>query len=221
MDTRVRLKRLSIAVTSMLLGTIVVLGTVMLINRFGQGFDKTKGHGESEIIFKRKQSEKKQVLKRRQPRPKPRRIQHAVPPSLSALSTNLSGIDFGLPSYDTSDLDALGGDLLGGANGVVMTDDTVDQSPRAISQTPIQFPPSAKAKGLKGYVVLSILIGVTGDIEKASVVESYPEGIFDTTALQGISQWKFSPALYQGKAVRTWARQRIRFDLSQHSRANS
>jgi len=47
-----------------------------------------------------------------------------------------------------------------------------------------------------------------------TVIESYPEGVFDEAAMQGVNQWKFSPAMYQGKAVRAWARQRVRFDLS-------
>ena len=47
-----------------------------------------------------------------------------------------------------------------------------------------------------------------------SMVESYPEGIFDEVAVQGVNQWRFEPANYQGKAVRAWARQRVRFDLS-------
>jgi protein TonB len=46
------------------------------------------------------------------------------------------------------------------------------------------------------------------------VVESYPEGVFDDVAVQGVSQWQFEPASYQGKAVRSWAKQRVRFDLS-------
>ena len=45
-------------------------------------------------------------------------------------------------------------------------------------------------------------------------IESYPEGVFDEVAIQGINQWKFEPAMYQGQAVRAWAKQRIRFDLS-------
>ena len=39
------------------------------------------------------------------------------------------------------DLNALDGDLLGGADGMVMTDDTVDDPPRATFQAPMQFPP--------------------------------------------------------------------------------
>jgi protein TonB len=76
------------------------------------------------------------------------------------------------------------------------------------------FPPRARAQGVEGYVVFSLLIGITGEIEQLEIVESYPEGIFDDAATQGINQWKFEPATYQGQAVRAWAKQRIRFDLS-------
>ena len=40
------------------------------------------------------------------------------------------------------------------------------------------------------------------------------EGTFDEVVLAGINQWQFEPAQYQGKSVRAWAKQRIRFDLS-------
>jgi protein TonB len=106
------------------------------------------------------------------------------------------------------------GDLLGDGSGLVMTDDTVDQPPRATFQAPMVYPPRARSQGVEGYVVLSLLIGLTGEIEQVEVVESYPEGTFDEAALAGVNQWRFDPALYQGQAVRAWARQRIRFDLS-------
>ena len=76
------------------------------------------------------------------------------------------------------------------------------------------YPPRARAKGVEGYVVFSLLIGVTGEIEQLKIIESHPEGIFNEAAMQGINQWRFEPAMYQGQAVRAWAKQRIRFDLS-------
>lgn len=214
MKRRVRLRRLLMAFTSMVLGTVLVLGTVILINRFSEGLDNKGAGDEDQIIFNRKPPQEKQVVQKPKPRPKPKRSASAPPPPFAGLGTNLSGIDFGLPAFDMSDLNALDGDLLGGANGVVMTDDTVDDPPRATFQAPMVYPPRAKSKGVKGYVVLSLLIGVTGEIEQMTVIESYPEGVFDEAAMQGVNQWKFSPAMYQGKAVRAWARQRIRFDLS-------
>ena len=185
---------------------------MVLINHFADSRDHVGAGDEGQILFDRKPAAEKQVVKK--PKPRPKRTPRTPPPPFAGLGTELSGIDFGLPAFDMSDLNALDGDLLGGANGVVMTDDTVDDPPRAVFQAPMQYPPRAKAKGIKGYVVLSLLIGVTGEIEQATVIESYPEGVFDDVAIQGVAQWKFSPALYQGKAVRAWARQRVRFDLS-------
>jgi protein TonB len=214
MKRRVKLRRVMMALVSMAVGTVVVLGTVILINNFAEGLDRKGAPDEDQIIFNRKPPPEKQVVQKPKPKPRPKRSPSAPPPPFAGLGTNLSGIDFGLPGFDMTDLNALDGDLLGGANGVVMTDDTVDDPPLATFQAPMIYPPRAKAKGIKGYVVLSLLIGVTGEIEQVTVVESNPEGVFDEAALQGVNQWKFSPAIYQGKAVRAWARQRVRFDLS-------
>ena len=214
MKRRAKISRLLVATLSMVIGTLMVLGTVILINHFADGLERKNADDGDQIVFNRKPPPEKQVVKKPKPKPKPRKTSRTPPPPFAGLGTNLSGIDFGLPGFDMSDLNALDGDLLGGANGVVMTDDTVDDPPQATFQSPMQYPPRAKAKGIKGYVLLSLLIGVTGEIEQVKVIESYPEGVFDDVALQGINQWKFAPAMYQGKAVRAWARQRIRFDLS-------
>ena len=214
MRTSRKSRRLIAGILSMILGTVLVLGTLVMINRFADGVDRNSGDDESQIVFNRKPPPEKQTVSKPKPKPKPKRSPRPPPPAFTGLGTNLSGIDFGLPGYDMTDLNGLDSDLLGGANGVVMTDDTVDDPPQATFQAPMQYPPRAKAKGQKGYVVLSLLIGVTGEIEQVTVVESFPEGLFDDAALQGVSQWKFAPAMYQGKAVRAWARQRIRFDLS-------
>ncbi len=208
--TRLRLS----GVAAMIFGSILVLGTVVLINRFADGLTRNQADDAGQIVFERKPPPEEKVVQRPKPKPKPRRTPSTPPPPLAGLGANLSGIDFGLPGFDMSDLNALDGDLLGGANGMVMTDDTVDEPPRATFQAPMQFPPRARAQGITGYVVLSLLIGVTGQIEEVRVVESYPEGVFDDVAVQGVSQWKFEPANYQGQAVRSWAKQRVRFDLS-------
>lgn len=214
MNSSRRFKQLATAFLFMVLGSLAVLGMVVLINRFAEGLDRGQGEAGEQIAFDRKPPPEKQVAQAPRPKPKPRRAPITPPPSLAGLSGNLSGIDFGLPGFDMSDLNALDGDLLSGANGMVMTDDTVDDPPRATFQAPMQYPPRAKVKGIKGYVVLSLLIGVTGEIEQVKVIESWPEGVFDEAALQGVAQWKFSPASYQGQAVRAWAKQRVRFDLS-------
>jgi protein TonB len=202
------------AMSFMLVGAAVVLSTLVFINRLSQAPDKDELLAQSQVNFERKQKPKEQVKPKPKPKPKPRKPVRSPPNPLAGLGSNLSGINFGLPGFDAQDLAGLNDELTGAGEGLVMTDDTVDQPPQAVYQSPMQYPARAKAKGVRGYVVLSLLIGVTGEIEQIKVVESVPEGVFDETALTGVSQWQFEPAQYQGKSVRAWAKQRVRFDLS-------
>jgi len=209
-----RARRLIWAFGSMMIGTFVVLGTVILINHYSDSLDESRAEATNQIALERKKPPPDKQVQKPKPKPKPRQSRRAPPSPLVGLDTSLSGVDVGLPGFSADDLGALEGDLLGGSGGLVMTDDTVDQAPRATYQAPMTFPPRARAQGIQGYVVLSLLIGITGEIEQMEIVESYPQGVFDEAATQGINQWKFEPAMYQGQAVRAWARQRIRFDLS-------
>ncbi|MDT8319285.1 MAG: TonB family protein [Xanthomonadales bacterium] len=214
MKTGERIRRLAWATGSMIIGTVVVLGTVILINHYSDSLDESRAGATSQIALERNKPPPEQEIQKPKPKPKPRQNRRAPPSPLVGLDTRLSGVDVGLPGFSADDLGALEGDLLGNADGVVMTDDTVDQPPQASYQASMVFPPRARAQGIEGYVVFSLLIGITGEIEQLEIVESYPEGLFDEAAKQGINQWKFEPAVYQGQAVRAWARQRIRFDLS-------
>ena len=198
----------------MVFGTVLVIGTVVLINHFSDSLEDTRADARSQIALERKKPPPDQQVQKPKPKPKPRRSRRAPPTPLTGLDTSLSGVDMGLPGFSADDLGGLEGDLLGGDAGLVMTDDTVDQPPQASYQAPMVYPPRARAKGIEGYVVFSLLIGITGEVEQLQIVESYPEGVFDEAATQGINQWQFEPAMYQGQAVRAWAKQRIRFDLS-------
>ena len=214
MRKRERIRRLAWATGSMLAGSVVVMGTVVLINLFSSSLEESRSEATSQIALERKKPPPEQQVQKPKPKPRPKRTRRAPPNPLSGLDTSLSGVDMGLPGFSADDLGGLEGDLLGGDSGMVMTDDTVDQPPRASYQAQMMYPPRARAKGTEGYVIFSLLIGITGEIEQLKIIESYPEGTFDEAATQGINQWRFEPAMYQGQAVRAWAKQRIRFDLS-------
>jgi protein TonB len=213
MNRREKARRFAWATAFMMGGSLLVMGSVVLINLFSNSLEETRSDATSQIALERKKPPQEQQVQKPKPKPKPRRTRRAPPNPLSGLDTSLSGVDMGLPGFSADDLGGLEGDLLGDGSGVVMTDDTVDQPPRAAFQAPMVYPPRARAKGTEGYVIFSLLIGITGEIEQLEIVESYPEGVFDDAATQGINQWRFEPAMYQGQAVRAWARQRIRFDL--------
>jgi len=163
-----------------------------------------------------KTPKKKPEQKVRKPRPKPRKAPKAPPPpSLAALTSGLSGIEFDLPALQFTDIGNSAGDLLStNEEDVVHTSDTVDQPPQPIEQPPMRFPQKLRDKGVEGYVVLSVLVNANGAIERVKVIESKPPGAFDQVALEGIRDWRFNPATYKGEPVKTWIRQKIRFELT-------
>lgn len=214
MKKQQRIKRNLAALGSMAFGTVLVLGTLVLINDSDNLMSQAKDIQGSSIQIQKQKPKAKQEIQKAKPKPKPQKTRTAPPTPLLGLNSSLGGLDLGLPDFSMDGLNGLDGDILGNGNGVIMTDDTVDQSPKAVWQAPMVYPPRARAKGIEGYVVFSLLIGITGEIEQVKIVESYPNGVFDEVAMQGINGWRFEPAQYQGKSVKSWAKQRIRFDLS-------
>ncbi|MBL4661811.1 MAG: energy transducer TonB [Alcanivoracaceae bacterium] len=214
MKKREKYIRFFSGLVSMLLGTSIVLSIIILINDSQLELEKVHKESATQIKFNKRKPKSKQVVKRQKPKPKIKKAKRVAPAPIMGLNSQLSGVDLGLPEFSMAGLNSLDGDILGNGKGIVMTDDTVDRSPKAIYQSPVTYPARARAKGIEGYVVFSLLIGITGEIEQAKIVESSPTGLFDDAATQSMQAWKFEPAQYQGQAVKTWAKQRIRFDLS-------
>lgn len=201
-----------IGLVSSALGLALVLGLIIFMNNQLARPDGDTGKAASsiEVVKKEKPPQQEQVRKPEPPKRKPRR---SAPAPLVGLDSGLAGLNFGLPGFDANELD-LGKGLLGDSGDVVMTDDSVDVPPKPVVQGPMQYPPRAKAAGVTGYVLLSVLIGPTGQVEKVKVLEAQPAGVFDDIAVSGVQTWKFEPATYKGENVRVWAKQRVRFDLS-------
>ncbi|MGE4072991.1 MAG: energy transducer TonB [Lysobacterales bacterium] len=208
-----RSRRLSAALLSMVIGLLLVSTSIIWMNRKLDLKGGESGTAISQIVAEKKEKPKpkREVQKREPPKRQPKRA--PAPPSAN-LGSALAGLDFGLPQYESEDLSALGGNLLGDGKDVVMTDSSVDVPPRPMVQSAIPYPLRAKAQGVEGYVLLSVLISPTGQVERVKVLESQPAGVFEAAAEAGVKSWKFEPAQYQGQAVRVWATQRVRFDLS-------
>lgn len=201
-----------LGLVSAAIGTAFVFATLILINRAAVGPSDAQAASQASLQIERKEPPKKERQVQRRPPPKRPPVRPQAAP-VAALAGSLSGLDFGLPGFEQDDLGDLGKGLLGGSGDVVMTDDSVDQKPRAIQQGPMAYPVAAKARGITGFVELSLLISPTGDVEQVKVLAAEPAGVFEDTAVAGVRGWKFEPALYKGEAVRVWARQRVRFDF--------
>ncbi|MDF1584607.1 MAG: energy transducer TonB [Methyloprofundus sp.] len=201
------------ATGSMLFGSFLAFGLIVVMNNWQSGPEQDKTPSSTQVdVVKQVKPKPKKELEKPKPKPKPKKMRAPVP--FKGLNTALSGIDLGLPGLMGEDLNAVNGGLLGGTQAAVMTDDLVDVAPKPKSRSAFKYPASAKKKGITGYVLLSLLIDTQGNVEQVEVLESSPPGVFDDVVTNAIRSWQFEPALYQGKSVKVWAKQKIRFDLS-------
>ncbi|MBW2287247.1 MAG: energy transducer TonB [Deltaproteobacteria bacterium] len=77
-----------------------------------------------------------------------------------------------------------------------------------------QYPMSAKQRGVEGWVELRFTITKAGTVENIVVTASNPGTIFNRSAVQAVSKWKYNPKIENGTAVdRPGVRQRIKFEL--------
>jgi TonB family protein len=70
-----------------------------------------------------------------------------------------------------------------------------------IKQVPPKYAEIAKSFLLEGLVVLEAEINESGDIDNLTIVQPAGAG-FDESAIEAVSQWKYTPTLLNGKPVR-------------------
>jgi TonB family protein len=81
--------------------------------------------------------------------------------------------------------------LVAGADGV-----PVPKKTKAVKPT---YPPEALAQGLRGIVILDLLIDAQGKVASTSVVRSVPG--LDEAAIAAARQWEYEPTKVDGKPV--------------------
>lgn len=88
----------------------------------------------------------------------------------------------------------------------------VDTPPKIVRQMPVKYPADAKKNGITGKVIVRCLIGVNGKAAKLEIVESDPEGFFDSSALKSLKYWQFRPGIKNGELVATWVKVPFKFE---------
>ena len=63
-----------------------------------------------------------------------------------------------------------------------------------------EYPPEAAAQGMRGIVILELIIGVDGGIDEVNVVRSVPP--FDEPAVAAAQDWEYEPTTIDGIPVR-------------------
>ena len=82
--------------------------------------------------------------------------------------------------------------------------DTALVQPTVIHQVPPKYPEDALKVGAEGRVLLTVTLNEKGEISKivpAQVVKKWPS--FTDAATQATRQWRFTPAMKDGKPVAT------------------
>ncbi len=60
-----------------------------------------------------------------------------------------------------------------------------------IKTTAPEFPHIAKRKGIEGFIKVTFSLASDGSPKDIRIAKSYPEGVFDKSALRAIKRWKF------------------------------
>ncbi|MEC8227882.1 MAG: energy transducer TonB, partial [Pseudomonadota bacterium] len=80
----------------------------------------------------------------------------------------------------------------------------VNQATPVMRVDPV-YPMEAAKQGIEGSVVLQFDITESGETDNINIVDSFPEGTFDKSAIKALSQWQYKPRIQGGVAQRQTA----------------
>jgi len=78
---------------------------------------------------------------------------------------------------------------------------------------PPKFPLSAARQGLQGWVDVQFTVEADGSVDNVHVVRSNPPRAFDRAAIIAVKQWRFKPAVINGRPTATVHKRQIQFTL--------
>ncbi len=77
------------------------------------------------------------------------------------------------------------------------------------------YPLRAKRMGVQGWVKVRFVVDEKGNVKDIKVIDSKPKGFFESTTVNAVSKWKFSPGTVDGIPVKTLVEITIKFKLEQ------
>lgn len=87
--------------------------------------------------------------------------------------------------------------------------------PVMIGKVAVEYPRFAIDEGWEGRVILEILVSETGDPRRVELKRSSGHAFLDRSAVRQVREnFRFSPALEQGRPVARWLEQSISFELN-------
>ncbi len=103
----------------------------------------------------------------------------------------------------------------GGVDGVYTLKE-VDFVPKSLKSARPVYPEYAKNMRIEGYVQIKFIVNDKGEIINPKVVKSEPGNVFEKAALNAVKQWKFKPAVKDGRDVNVAMVVKLNFKLDEH-----
>ena len=84
---------------------------------------------------------------------------------------------------------------------------------RLVHHVPATYPPDAEREGVTGTVVLEAVIGADGNPARVAIVNSIVDGRLADAAARAVRQWRYDPALLNGRPVEVTVAIHVAFEL--------
>lgn len=91
------------------------------------------------------------------------------------------------------------------------SDGEIDQPSPLYGEVPIEYPLQLWDQDMEGETLLRVRVTDTGGVDSVEVMESSGHAAFDSAAVAGARDLRFSPARRDGKRIRVWAKVPVHF----------
>lgn len=82
-----------------------------------------------------------------------------------------------------------------------------------LGRIPPVYPTAAKRRGVHGWVKVKFVVNEQGAVERMTIVDAKPPGVFDQSVIRCVSKWRFKPGTVEGLPVKAWVETTVRFEL--------
>jgi protein TonB len=82
-----------------------------------------------------------------------------------------------------------------------------------LGRIPPVYPTAAKRRGIQGRVKVKFVVSEQGAVERITIVDAEPPGVFDQSVIRCVSKWRFKPGTVEGLPVKAWVETTVRFEL--------
>lgn len=196
---------------------LLLFYTLAMLSGIGAKVAPSKDYS-AELDFLMVRQDSHLELRKRELPPEPEEITPQQQPKMPQMQQQVLSVNTPVPTVDVPDIDVgVKVSLSPSLNNISMPapELILDTNPTAISQVPPNYPRRALRKKIEGTVTVEFMVTRSGSVKPGTivVVESRPEGVFDSAVMRAIQRWRFKTRIVDGQAVPFKARQTLEFKL--------